>query len=63
VSTPVAWSELRRIDPTVLRLPAIPGRLRKHGDPWQGWLAGAQNVEDVLLRDAGGLGQRTMETR
>jgi DNA primase len=63
VSTPVDWPDLRRIDPAGLRLPTIPGRVRKHGDPWKGWLACAQSVEEVLLRDAGSHGQRTVEKR
>ena len=34
VSTPVAWSELAKLDPTALNLGSVPARLAARGDPW-----------------------------
>ena len=53
VSTPLGWGELARIDPQDFRVPTIPARVRRRGDPWAGWLAHAQRVEDALSRGSG----------
>ena len=59
VSTPLTWKELRRIDPRALRVPTIPARIRKRGNPWNGWLGSAQSIEDALARDAATRKRRT----
>ena len=53
VSTPLTWRELARVDPRAFRIPTIPARIRKRGDPWSGWLRSAQSVEEALARGAG----------
>jgi DNA ligase D len=36
VSAPFRWDELDRIDPDILTLNTVPGRLAEGGDPWDG---------------------------
>lgn len=36
VSTPITWDELGDVDPTVLTVHTVPGRLAERGDPWAG---------------------------
>ena len=61
VSTPLAWRELRRIDPRDFRLPTMPGRIRRRGDPWQAWIDSAQNVGDALSHDVAANGRNGVD--
>ena len=61
VSTPVTWDELPTVDPRMLTVLTVPGRLASTGDPWAG-MHGTPGTIDPLLawweRDlANGLGE------
>ena len=46
VSTPFGWDELDAIDPDVLTIATVPGRLARRGDPWEGMPR--QSLEPLL---------------
>ena len=53
VSTPIAWSELARLDPTSLNLTTLPARLAAKGDLWGEILARKNDLRALI---EGGLG-------
>ncbi|HEX3623777.1 MAG TPA: non-homologous end-joining DNA ligase [Acidimicrobiales bacterium] len=48
VSTPFAWDELETVEPDLLTMATVPGRMRDHGDPWAAMDAEPQSLEPVL---------------
>jgi bifunctional non-homologous end joining protein LigD len=50
VSTPVAWSELLRLDPTSLNLLTVPGRLASQGDLWADILNHKSDLSPLLSK-------------
>ncbi|WP_347350337.1 ATP-dependent DNA ligase [Intrasporangium sp.] len=48
VSTPVAWEELREVDPTTLTVRTVPGLVADRGDPWAGMDASVGDVGGAI---------------
>jgi bifunctional non-homologous end joining protein LigD len=49
VSTPISWTELRKIEPLDFTVKTLPGILkRRQKDPWASFLSLKQNVPDAL---------------
>ena len=48
VSTPVAWSELAKLDPTSLNLRSVPARLAAQGDPWSDILSRKNDLAALI---------------
>jgi DNA ligase D-like protein (predicted polymerase) len=48
VSTPFHWDELESIDPAVLTLATVPGRVAETGDPWSPMAESPQPLEPLL---------------
>jgi DNA primase len=48
VSTPLRWEEVDSVDPEVLTIDTVPGRLREHGDPWATIDDAPQSLEPLL---------------
>jgi DNA primase len=48
VSTPFRWEELEQLDPAVLTLATVPGRVAETGDPWLGMAESPQSLEPLL---------------
>ncbi|HWO73827.1 MAG TPA: DNA ligase D [Dehalococcoidia bacterium] len=49
VSTPIAWSELPRIDPTAFNLVTVPERVAAQGDLWADILGHKSDLSSLLL--------------
>jgi DNA ligase D-like protein (predicted polymerase) len=48
VSTPFRWEELEQVDPAVLTLATVPGRVAETGDPWLEMAEPPQSLEPLL---------------
>jgi DNA ligase D len=48
VSTPFAWEELESIEPDLLTMRTVPGRVAQHGDPWAPMIDSPQSLEPIL---------------
>jgi bifunctional non-homologous end joining protein LigD len=48
VSTPIAWSELAKLDPTSLNLLTLPSRIARQGDLWQDILNHKSDLSALL---------------
>lgn len=48
VSTPFTWDELETIDPEVLTIRTVPGRVHEHGDPWAAMAGAPQSLGPLL---------------
>jgi DNA ligase D len=48
VSTPLRWEELDDVHPDELTLATVPGRLERHGDPWEAIGDAPQSLEPLL---------------
>jgi bifunctional non-homologous end joining protein LigD len=48
VSTPIAWGELAKLDPTSFNLRTVPERVEKHGDLWAGILNHKSDLSMLL---------------
>jgi bifunctional non-homologous end joining protein LigD len=48
VSMPVAWSQLKGLDPTAFNLLTVPSHLAQHGDPWADILSHKNDLSSVL---------------
>jgi DNA ligase D len=48
VSTPLWWDELADVDPRILDLATVPGRLAANGDPWEQLNSCPQSLEPLL---------------
>ena len=48
VSAPLAWDEIDALEPDVLNVASVPGRLAAHGDPWAGMNEQPQSLEPLL---------------
>ncbi len=48
VSTPIAWSELAKLDPVTLNLRTVPGRVREKGDLWADILQRKNDLGSLL---------------
>jgi len=49
VSTPFRWEELASIEPDLLTIATVPGRLAEHGDPWAPMGSEPQSLEPLLV--------------
>jgi bifunctional non-homologous end joining protein LigD len=48
VSMPVAWSQLKGLDPTAFNLLTVPSHLAQHGDPWADILSHKNDLSSLL---------------
>jgi DNA primase len=48
VSTPIAWSELEKIDPTAFNIHTVPERVAKLGDLWADILSHKSDLSALL---------------
>jgi DNA primase len=52
VSTPISWDELTTVEPDMLTIATVPGRVVELGDPWAEMVHNGQSIEPLLEMSA-----------